>query len=60
MSAPETILSVRDLSVAFHQGGNTSLAVDRVSFEIHRGEVVGAEIEGDEVLRHALLLGSDE
>ena len=40
MSAPETILSVRDLSVAFHQGGNTSLAVDRVSFEIRRGEVV--------------------
>ncbi len=40
MSAPETILSVRDLSVAFHQGGDTSLAVDRVSFEIKRGEVV--------------------
>ncbi|OJF93626.1 ABC transporter ATP-binding protein [Pararhizobium antarcticum] len=34
------ILSVRDLSVAFHQGGNTSLAVDRVSFDIGRGEVV--------------------
>jgi microcin C transport system ATP-binding protein len=37
---PETILSVRDLSVAFHQGGNTTLAVDRVSFDIRRGEVV--------------------
>ncbi|MDX3929960.1 MAG: ABC transporter ATP-binding protein [Shinella sp.] len=36
----DTILSVRDLSVAFHQGGNTSLAVDRVSFDIRRGEVV--------------------
>jgi microcin C transport system ATP-binding protein len=37
---PEPLLSVRDLSVAFHQGGDTSLAVDRVSFDIHRGEVV--------------------
>ncbi|WP_307233104.1 ABC transporter ATP-binding protein [Pararhizobium capsulatum] len=36
----EPLLSVRDLSVAFHQGGNTSLAVDRVSFDIRRGEVV--------------------
>ncbi len=36
----DTLLSVRDLSVAFHQGGNTSLAVDRVSFDIKRGEVV--------------------
>ncbi|MGB3876289.1 MAG: ABC transporter ATP-binding protein [Shinella zoogloeoides] len=59
MSAPETILSVRDLSVAFHQGGNTSLAVDRVSFEIHRGEVValvgesgsGKSVTANSVLR---------
>ena len=36
----DSILSVRDLSVAFHQGGNTSLAVDRVSFDIRRGEVL--------------------
>ncbi len=36
----EPLLSVQDLSVAFHQGGKTSLAVDRVSFDIHRGEVV--------------------
>jgi len=36
----DPILSVRDLSVAFHQGGNTSLAVNRVSFDIKRGEVV--------------------
>ncbi|QRM53770.1 ABC transporter ATP-binding protein [Sinorhizobium sp. BG8] len=36
----DPILSVRDLSVAFHQGGATSLAVDRVSFDIRRGEVV--------------------
>ncbi|QRI63225.1 ABC transporter ATP-binding protein [Shinella sp. PSBB067] len=59
VSAPETILSVRDLSVAFHQGGNTSLAVDRVSFEIHRGEVValvgesgsGKSVTANSVLR---------
>ena len=36
----EPLLSVRDLSVAFHQGGRESLAVDRVSFNIGRGEIV--------------------
>ncbi len=36
----EPLLSVRDLSVAFHLGGKTSLAVDHVSFDIARGEVV--------------------
>ncbi|MFJ6326691.1 MULTISPECIES: ABC transporter ATP-binding protein [unclassified Rhizobium] len=34
------LLSVRNLSVAFGQGGHTSIAVDGVSFDIHRGEVV--------------------
>ncbi|MBB6487638.1 ABC transporter ATP-binding protein [Rhizobium lusitanum] len=34
------LLSVRNLSVAFHQGGHTSIAVDGISFDIHRGEVV--------------------
>ena len=34
------LLSIRDLSVAFHQGGRTSTAVDRVSFDIARGETV--------------------
>ncbi len=38
MTSP--LLSVRDLSVAFHQGGRTSLAVDRVSFDIARGETL--------------------
>ncbi|MFC6446967.1 ABC transporter ATP-binding protein [Shinella zoogloeoides] len=58
MSAPETILCVRDLSVAFHQGGNTSLAVDRVSFEIHRGEVValvGESGSGKSVTANSIL-----
>ncbi len=36
----QPLLSVRDLSVAFHQQGGTSLAVDRISFEIRRGECV--------------------
>ena len=38
MTAP--LLSVRDLSVAFHQGGKETLAVDHVSFDIAPGEVV--------------------
>ncbi len=36
----QPLLSIRDLSVAFRQQGKTSLAVDRVSFEIKRGECV--------------------
>ncbi|MEZ0222455.1 MAG: ABC transporter ATP-binding protein [Tardiphaga sp.] len=36
----QPLLDVRDLSVAFHHGGNTSVAVDMVSFEIKRGECV--------------------
>jgi microcin C transport system ATP-binding protein len=38
MTAP--LLSVRDLSVAFTQNGKTSLAVDRISFDIEQGETV--------------------
>lgn len=34
------LLSVRDLSVAFSQGGKETLAVDHVSFDIGRGETV--------------------
>ncbi|MFA7414009.1 MAG: ABC transporter ATP-binding protein [Rhizobium sp.] len=34
------LLSVRDLSVAFQQGGRETLAVDRISFDIGQGEVV--------------------
>jgi microcin C transport system ATP-binding protein len=36
----QPLLNVRDLSVAFHQGGGTTLAVDKVSFQIKRGECV--------------------
>ncbi|HXZ45885.1 MAG TPA: ABC transporter ATP-binding protein [Pseudolabrys sp.] len=37
-SAP--LLSIRDLSIAFGYGARESLAVDRVSFEINKGETV--------------------
>jgi len=38
MSGP--LLDVRDLSVAFTQGGTTTTAVDQISFSIHPGETV--------------------
>ena len=41
MSAPgEKLLSIRDLSVAFGTGVREVLAVDRVSFDIGKGETV--------------------
>ena len=36
----DALLSVRDLSVAFHQGEAETLAVDHVTFDIRSGEVV--------------------
>src|SRR5947209_6957331 len=41
MSAPaQPLLSIRDLSVAFGHGAREVLAVDRVSFEIAKGETL--------------------
>jgi microcin C transport system ATP-binding protein len=40
MSAPDTLLSVRDLSIAFGRGEREVLAVDRVSFDIRKGETM--------------------
>ena len=40
MSFNAPLLAVRDLSVAFHQGGKSSLAVDRVSFALERGKTL--------------------
>ncbi|MCZ7660484.1 MAG: ABC transporter ATP-binding protein [Xanthobacteraceae bacterium] len=39
-ASAEPLLTVRDLSVAFGQGAREVVAVDRVSFEIRRGETV--------------------
>ncbi|HWK69176.1 MAG TPA: ABC transporter ATP-binding protein [Rhizobiaceae bacterium] len=39
-SGASPLLSVRDLTVAFTQGGETSTAVDHISFDIKRGETV--------------------
>ncbi|GAB2175956.1 ABC transporter ATP-binding protein [Dongia sp. agr-C8] len=38
---PDTILEVRNLSVAYRQGGGWSRAVDDVSFALKKGEVFG-------------------
>ncbi|WP_374828939.1 ABC transporter ATP-binding protein [Paenochrobactrum pullorum] len=40
MSHQQPLLSVEDLSVAFHQDGRTSTAVDHISFKIDKGETV--------------------
>ena len=40
MSHQQPLLSVEDLSVAFHQEGRTSTAVDHISFTIGKGETV--------------------
>lgn len=39
-SGNDVLLSVRDLSVEFHQSGESQTAVDHISFDIRRGETV--------------------
>ena len=36
----QPLLDVRDLSVSFRQGGNETIAVDRISFRIDKGQCV--------------------
>jgi microcin C transport system ATP-binding protein len=40
MNASAPLLSVKDLSIAFHQGGKTTLAVEGVSFTLERGRTL--------------------
>jgi len=40
MAMTDRLLDIKDLSIAFTQGGNSSTAVDRISFDIKRGETV--------------------
>ncbi|WP_298818746.1 ABC transporter ATP-binding protein [uncultured Roseibium sp.] len=55
----ETLLSVQDLSVAFTQGKRQTLAVDRISFDLKKGETValvgesgsGKSVSAQSVLR---------
>ncbi|MDH6293679.1 ABC transporter ATP-binding protein [Agrobacterium fabrum] len=54
----QPLLSVRDLSIAFHQGGATSVAVDHVSFDLMQGEVValvGESGSGKSVTANSIL-----
>ena len=56
MTAP--LLEIKDLSVAFMQAGNVSLAVDKVSFSIARGEtlaLVGESGSGKSVTALSIL-----
>src|SRR5205085_11280592 len=54
----EPLLAIRDLSVAFRQGQRETLAVDRVSFSIRKGEtlaLVGESGSGKSVTALSIL-----
>jgi len=54
----DALLSVRDLSIAFRSGGRETLAVDRISFDIAKGEtlaLVGESGSGKSVTALSIL-----
>ena len=57
-----TLLSVQDLSVAFSQGGQQNLAVDRISFDINKGETLGLVGESGcgKTTRLRMIIGFEE
>jgi microcin C transport system ATP-binding protein len=58
MSAGAPLLNVRDLSVAFRQGGETHVVVDRVSFTLERGQalaLVGESGSGKSVTAQSIV-----
>jgi microcin C transport system ATP-binding protein len=58
MSAGAPLLSVCDLSVAFRQGGETQVVVDRVSFTLERGQalaLVGESGSGKSVTAQSIV-----
>jgi len=58
MTAVAPLLSVRDLSVAFRQGGETHVVVDRVSFTLERGQalaLVGESGSGKSVTAQSIV-----
>jgi microcin C transport system ATP-binding protein len=58
MTAAAPLLDVRDLSVAFRQGGETHVVVDRVSFTLERGQalaLVGESGSGKSVTAQSIV-----
>jgi microcin C transport system ATP-binding protein len=58
VSAGDTLLDVRDLSVAFAQGGRRETVVDRVSFTLERGQalaLVGESGSGKSVTAQSIV-----
>ncbi|WP_070887474.1 ABC transporter ATP-binding protein [Pseudomonas argentinensis] len=58
MSHPDNLVEIRDLSVAFVNGGSSRSVVNHISFDIRRGEtlaLVGESGSGKSVTAHSVL-----